>query len=202
MKASREKRVKERIARKKIKGKKLRFQYRFLVHEFVTYQNQYILLGEAFYPKYKQLDRNYSFAASGSMLVFDGYQYTHAIIIGFDATGNLIWDNSFEINDVKSFTLEQVVKMDVQKDKVALLYLFDNKIRSKIIQNNDVLEGKTFNQLNTEFQKSGLEDDPNISKLDYWYAHNFLAYGTKTNPNSRVANQPRRIFFINKVRYN
>ncbi|MDH4058807.1 MAG: hypothetical protein OEU76_08575, partial [Cyclobacteriaceae bacterium] len=34
MKAKREKRVVERIERKKIKGKKIRLQYRFLVHEF------------------------------------------------------------------------------------------------------------------------------------------------------------------------
>jgi hypothetical protein len=38
MKANREKRVKERIERRKIKGKRIRFSYRFLVHEIVPYK--------------------------------------------------------------------------------------------------------------------------------------------------------------------
>jgi hypothetical protein len=39
MKARREQRVKQRIERRKIKGKKTRFNYRFLVHEIVAYNN-------------------------------------------------------------------------------------------------------------------------------------------------------------------
>lgn len=201
MKAKRENRVKERIARRKIKGKKLRFHYRFLVDEFVQHKDQYILLGEAFYPRYKQYEKNYMVATYGSLLVFDGYQYTHAVIIGFDKEGKLIWDNSFEINDIRSFTLEQFVKMDVQNDQIALLYLFDNKLRSKIIQNNSVVEGKSLRQLETNSTEETNEDEQNIGKLDYWYGHNFLAYGVKSNPFSRFTNQPRRIFFMSKVRY-
>src|SRR5205085_2824428 len=59
MKAKREQRVKSRIERRKIKGKKIRLNYRFMVHELVPYKNQFVLLGEAFYPRYKTLDRGY-----------------------------------------------------------------------------------------------------------------------------------------------
>ncbi len=211
MKAKREQRVKTRIERRKVKGKRTRFNYRFLVHEIVPHNNQYILLGEAFYPRYQSTDRTYysgffnqgaynpgAFMRDGR--IFDGYRYTHAVVMGFDLNGKLLWDNSFEINDVKTFTLEQFVKLEIQDDKIALLYLFDNEIRTKIIQNNEVLEGKTFEPIKTYSQNEIVKkDQTDLNKLDYWYEDFFFAYGVQeiTNPGTGK----RRVFFINKIAY-
>ena len=208
MKAKREKRVKERIERRKIKGKRTRFNYRFLVHEIVPYNNQYILLGEAFYPRYTSTDRTYygffnpNAVYQNSIIrdgrIFDGYRYTHAVVMGFDLNGKLLWDNSFEINDVKTFTLEQFVKLEVQKDRIALLYLFENEIRTKIIKNDEVLEGKTFEPIRTKAENEIVKkDETDFNKLDYWYRDFFFAYGVQeiTNPGTGK----RRVFFINKV---
>lgn len=205
MKAKREQRVKERIQRRKVKGKKIRFSYRFLVHEIVPYKNQYVLLGEAFYPRYKNIDSNYGFfgpSYSNSSIrngrIFDGYSYTHAVVMGFDENGKLLWDNSFEINDVKTFTLEQFVKLEVQEDRIALLYLFENELRSKIIKDNQVLEGKAFEPIRTIRENEIVKkEETDLSKLDYWYEDYFYAYGIQeiTNPGTGK----RRVFFINKI---
>ncbi len=212
MKAKRELRVRQRIERRKIKGKKTRFNYRFLVHEIVPYNNQYVLLGEAFYPHYISTDRMmYSGFFSpntvfqNSMIrdgrIFDGYSYTHAVVMGFDLNGKLLWDNSFEINDVRTFTLEQFVKLEVQKDKIVLLYLFDNELRSKIIKGNEVLEGKTFEPIKTKAENEVVvkREQTDLNKLDYWYGDYFYAYGIQeiTNPGTGK----RRVFFINKITY-
>lgn len=205
MKAKREKRVKDRIERRKIMGKRIRFSYRFLVHEIVPYKNQYVLLGEAFYPRYKSVDPSYGFFTGGSRYsnirngrIFDGYSYTHAVVMGFDEKGKLLWDNSFEINDVRTFTLEQFVKLEVQEDRIALLYLFENELRSKIIQDNEVLEGKTFEPIKTIRENEVVKkEETELSKLDYWYQNFFYAYGIQeiTNPGTGK----RRVFFINKI---
>ncbi len=202
MKAGRQQRVKERIKRKTIKGKKIRLQYRFLVNEIVPYEDQFILLGEAFYPVYKSIDRNYygGGLVPGSM-IFDGYKYTHAVLIGFNKEGKILWDNSFEINDVKTLTLEQFVKMDVQDDKIVLLYLFDNKIRSKVIKDNIVLEGKSYNQLKMNLDETTSDEDEEFGKLNYWYEGNFHASGIRYTSDKRFGRQNRRIFFVNKLRY-
>lgn len=211
MRAKREARVKNRIERRKIKGKKVRFNYRFLVHEIVPYKNQYILLGEAFYPKYVTTDRSnpYGFFSSGSRYpggvmrdgrIFDGYYYTHAVVMGFDLNGKLLWDNSFEINDVRTFTLEQFVKLEVQDDRIALLYLYQNELRTKIIQNNDVLEGKNFERIRTNSEKDIVRrDQTDVSRLDYWYKDFFYAYGVQEINNATTGR--RRVFFINKITY-
>jgi len=212
MRARREQRVKDRIARRKIKGRKIRFNYRFIVHEIVPYKDQYIMLGEAFYPKYIYADRSYGgffgpgygFSRNAMMQngrIFDGYYYTHAVVIGFDQNGRLLWDNSFEINDVKTMELEQFVKLDVRPDHITLLYLFDHQIRSKIIDDDQVLEGKSIDPIRLKFEtdqtkKGGTEK----SRLDYWYDHTFYAYGVQTVTNAGDGMPlKRRVFFINKI---
>jgi hypothetical protein len=214
MKANREKRIKNRIERRKIKGKRIRFNYRFLVHELVPYNDQFVLLGEAFYPKYHPIDRGYyrgffnmSSPAPNSIIqqgrIFDGYYYTHAVVMGFNQDGKLLWDNSFEINDVRTFTLEQFVKLEVLSDRIALMYVFENHIRTKIIQNNFVLEGKTIDPIRTAVEAEVVKHEKNdVNKLEYWYDQYLYTYGVQDVitplPEGEVK---RKVFFINKVQY-
>ena len=212
MKVKREKRVKEKIERRRIKGKKIRFNYRMLVQEFIPYRNQYILLGEAFYPHYAypsssmpysvNYRRSYNIPGYRNDLVFDGYQYTHAVVIGFDKNGKLIWDNSFEINDVKSFELEQFAKIHPQDDRIILLYLYQNAIRSKIISGAEVLEGKSLDEMKLKYKDDEVrERETETSKLDYWYDNHFFAYGVQKVHNLREPSVPstRKVFFVNKI---
>ncbi len=203
MKAKRERRVKERIERRKVKGKKIRFNYRFLVHEVVPYGDQYVMLGEAFYPRYTYATgRGYGLLRDER--IFDGYQYTHAVVIGFGSQGKLTWDNSFEINDVKTMELQQFVKLSPTDNRIVLLYVFDNLIRSKIIKDNQVLEGKTEDVIKSGYKKVSLkEKDIESSKLDYWYTEHFFASGIQLVkiPVSTKNEVYRRVFFINKLKY-
>jgi hypothetical protein len=208
MKARRETRIKERIERRKIKGKKTRFNYRFLVHELVPYHDQFILLGEAFYPKYVSVDRGfyggffsptpYAGQQFRDGRIFDGYVYTHAVVMGFDRDGQIVWDNSFEINDVKTFTLEQFVKLEIQSDKILLLYLFEDELRSKIIKGNQVLEGKSSEPIRGNMPNDLIgREERSENKLEYWYQKFFYASGVQEIINPQSGR--RRVFYISKI---
>ncbi len=198
MKAKQQKRVKERIERKTIKGKKLKFNYRLLVHDLIEHDDQLLLVGEAFYPHYVY-PRDYNPQARLDR-IFDGYKYTHAVVIGFGKSGQLAWDNSFEINDVRTFQLQQYVKVQAEKDRILLMYLFENAIRTKIIFNDQVLEGKATDPFRTGNPVGELdEQSENTDKLDAWYGRYFYAYGTQTLKGRRGSG--RRVFFINKITY-
>ena len=192
MKTQRAFRVKERVKRKTVKGKKVRLQYRFQVNEFVSYNNEFVLLGEAFYPVYKSVDRNYMGGglAPGPSTVFDGYKYTHAVIIGFDHTGKLVWDNSFEINDVRSFNLSQFVKMNLRPNKIVLLYLYEDRIRSKVILDDQILEPKGYTALRIASELA--DEEESFSTLDYWYDGYFTASGTKNLSSRWLENKAAR----------
>jgi hypothetical protein len=198
LKPRREVRLKERIERRKLKGKKNRQAFRFLTHELYQYGDEYLLLGESFYPRYLYLN-NFSYSMRGDR-IFDGYRYTHASVFAFDDRGTLKWDNTLEMNDVKSFTLRQFVKLSPTDEKMGMLYLDENTLRSKTIYRNQVLEGKSTNELKSD---KGIikERKTEASRLEYWYSPYFFARGIQYVRNSGKDELGRRVLFINKLKF-
>lgn len=203
MKAKRAARVKQRVERRKIKGKKLRFNYRLMVHDILEENGNFLMIGEAYYPKYNSAS-NYAYYPGFGYLAFEGYKYTHAVVIAFDQQGRLVYDNSFEINDVLSYQLDQLVNINAQDDKVILLYTYEDVIRSKIIQGDQVLEGKAFNEIELAFENDIVRNnDSEVGGLKKWYGDYFFAYGVQKlkniAPNGIDVN--REVFYINKIIY-
>ena len=210
MKARRKRRIKDKIERKKVKGRKIKFNYRLLVHDILPHDDGYIMLGEAYYPKYNNIpyysyyDNSPSSYRSGNTY-FEGYKYTHAIVIGFDKKGKVTWDNSFEINDVLTYNLEQYVEVSSTEDRTVLLYNFENVIRSKLIDGQKVLEGKAFNDISLKFAddivKSNVKE---FGDLKQWYSDCFYAFGVQKIKNLKDIGIKlnREVFFINKIVYN
>jgi len=196
MRAKQQNRVKQRIERRTIKGKKVKFNYRLLVHDLVDYNNELLLIGEAFYPHY--VYPRFANPQARAERVFDGFKYTHAVVIGFNKGGVLAWDNSFEINDVKTFQLQQFVRVQAEEDRILLMYLFDNAIRTKIISNDQVLEGKATEKIGTKDEDLDREEE-NTEKMEAWYGKYFFAAGTQGLRGKRGGY--RQVFFINKITY-
>ncbi len=109
-------------------------------------------------------------------------------------------DNSFEINDVRTFTLEQFVKLQIQDDHIVLLYLYDNQLRSKIIQGNEVLEGKNIAPLNGQTSVATNEPDGfSANKLEYWYQSSFLPAVCRRSPFRQGGRA--KVFYVNKITF-
>jgi hypothetical protein len=203
MKAKRAERVKQRVERRKIKGKKLRFNYRLIVHDIINENGNYLMVGEAYYPKYSNYSQ-YSFFPGYGNLAFEGYKYTHAVVIAFDHQGKLLYDNSFEINDELSYQLDQLVNINIQDKKVILLYTYEDVIRSKIIQGDQVLEGKAFNEIELAFDNDIIRNNNSkVGGLKKWYGNYFFAYGVHKLKNiaSNGVEINREVFYINKIIY-
>jgi hypothetical protein len=216
LRVGRQNRIKDRIERKKVKGKKLRFNYRIAVHEFIPYQDHFLLLGEAFYPVYKSTGYtgrsslfygnrfNYPGNWPQRDYTVDGYRYTHAVTIGIAKDGKLLWDNSFEIKNVKSYTLDQYVHLIPGKN-LGLLYSYDNKLYSKAIQGLEVVEGKSEDSMKGLFEGDQIKKNSTQNHhLDYWYDDYLLSYGEQELVNKSTPNVAlnRTVFFINKITFN
>jgi hypothetical protein len=210
MKVKREKRLKDRIARRLAQGKQTNKSYRFLVHELIPYENQILLLGESFYPRYIYANPYgyYGVGVAGSIVrgdrIFDGYRYTHASIISMNEKGKFNWDNSFEINDIKIYTLEQFVKLIPVQDNLELVYVFDNVLRTKTIHTNKVIEDKKEIPLKVKYDTDQVRDkSTESSTLNYWYNQHLIAYGIQTVREivPGKGTQERKVLFINKLKY-
>jgi hypothetical protein len=204
MKPKRQERMKHRIVKLREKGKELQHRYRLLLHDVIETKDQYILVGEAYYPQY----RSSSFYGYGSVgrgyndRIFDGYRYTHAVVCGFDKTGNLLWDNSFEILDYNSFYLKEIVKVAVDDQKVILIYPEEGTVNTKVIKGNEVLKGKENYTIKTNFAGDKVTDAEDAS-VDHWYGKYFITWGMQeinNNKDSGVSNN-RKVFYLNKINY-
>jgi hypothetical protein len=224
-------RMEKKIRNKKQKGDDLNLQYRLLVHDVIEKDGQYLMVAEAYYPQYRARNYNnfypgyggvnsfgypygfnrfgynafgygypYGYGANGQL--FDGYVYTHAVVAGFGPQGDLLWDNSFEFSDVKTYTLKEKVKVNVQPDHIALVYSHDGFIKSKVIRGNEVIEGVSKTPISTEY--TGDKVKKNYSdELEYWYGNYFAAWGyqkIKNNSDQQVKSS-RQVFYVNKVAF-
>ena len=212
MREKKKKRIKERIKRKKIKGKRLKFRYRLFVHDIIETGGQYLLIGEAYYPTYTDASSSQvNFARMNygrygisypSTRIFDGYKYTHAIIIGFNEQGKLLWDNSFEINDLKSFDLREHVHTVVKNDRMIMVYLYDQELSAKVINEEEIIQQKFVEPLKLKYENDEVRDyNENVEKLEKWYGDCFFAFGISKVKNLKDSNIDlnRKVFFINKI---
>ncbi|MFP4091296.1 MAG: hypothetical protein ACLFT3_13390 [Cyclobacteriaceae bacterium] len=208
MREKREARVKKRIARRKEKNKNIRLNYRMVIHELVADGDKYILLGEAYYPKYNS--HYYSGLYGGvsshyDNMYFDGYRYTHAIAVCFDKNGKLLWDHTFKLDNAKSMQLKQLVHINAQNDCVVLMYSYEREIQTKVISDEGEVENMTTSAIRTAHEEDQLKNknDSDIEGIQKWYDRYFYVHGTQDirNRMNQNTNNSRKVFFINKVAY-
>jgi len=208
MRDKREARVKRRIERRKEKNKKIRLNYRMVIHELIADNGKYILLGEAYYPKYNSYYYSGLYGGLPSRydnMYFDGYRYTHAIAVCFNEQGDLLWDHAFKLDNAKSMQLKQLVHVNVQNDSVVLMYSCDKEIMTKVIQNNGDYEETTTSPIKLAHQTDEIKkkNDSEIIGIRKWYDDYFYVHGTQDIKNrSSSTEMNRKVFFINKVAYN
>ncbi len=209
MKPRREARLTHRINQRKVKGKRNRQSFRFITSELHQYGDHYLLLGEVFYPRY-QYANPYGFFGYGPYSgtrgerIFDGYRYTHATVVGFGENGQLKWDNTFEMGDIKTFTLNQFVRLAPKDDRIGLLYFSDNAVHTKTIKYNEVLERKSSSSIKLKFATDMVRERNNeATALEYWYHPYFYAHGIQYVRDSRNGKNEigRKVLFINKLKF-
>jgi hypothetical protein len=184
MSPNRQARLRQRSARRLAADRELRLHYRLLMHDLLPSPEGYVLVAEVYFPHYRYANSGLGFV--GSPRTFDGYRTTHAIVCGFDHSGNLLWDNTFVLNDVERRNLEETVRIRPLPDgqRFVLTYLDEHRIRYKVIDRTT----PSPNDLHTA-----------VLTTLAWYGSRFLAYGYQ---HVRVPNwNGRDVFFINTVEF-
>jgi hypothetical protein len=139
-------------------------------------------------------NRNYS-----SQQTFDGWTYTHAIVAAFDEKGNLLWDNSIEMKDVKEQKLSEKVKASIKGDEITLSYSNKGQIFTKIIKASEVIENTQPQAIQTQMEGDKVKQTT-ADAIDYWYNNYFIASGYQRISNENEGGK-RNVFYLNKVSF-
>ena len=205
-------RKQEKIERKKKKKEKHDIEYKinyFIAdHDIIELSDGYLFLGEAYYPTYRSemfttfhMVNGVSMPTTSYRSVFDGYQYTHAVLAKFSKEGNLIWDICFAMNPAsKPYTVKRFIAISEKTaSSIGMVFASGKDIVSKIIDfdGNIIIDNKW------DLIETGNATDQtrrSISDADYWYENYFLIYGTQ-KIKDQEDNSKRKVYFVNKISY-
>lgn len=198
--------------KKEKKGKELKYNYSISPHEIIPLDDGYLFLGEAYYDTYRNETYTRTSTVNGvtrttthTRLVFDGYQYTHAILGKFDKKGKLLWDETFEMRSAyKPFYVKQFISIaEKNNNSIKLIFSSFNEIHSKSIN----YDGVVLNDFKSEDIQTNFKSDKvkrSFSNINYWYENYFIAYGSqkiKNKDDKANTKRKRKVYFINKIKY-
>ena len=153
----------KRKSRADRRGEEMDVNYNILTHDIIKRNDEYILIGEAYYPEFRtQCYTTYTssgFPITNCTTVFIGYRYTHAIIADFDKEGELLWDNCFPIQDILTFNLKERVKVMTSENDIVLAYSYGGYIKSQIIEGDKVVQGKEENKIETAYENDQVKEE-------------------------------------------
>ncbi len=212
MSQRKQEKIEKKKKKKSSKGKELTISYSVASHPLIKTDDGHIYIGECYYATY----RTESYTTAGpngttitqTRQVFDGYQYTHALIVRYDNNGNKIWDEIFDMFvHQKPFTEKRFIRIAEEKqDAVKLAYSTFKFIKSKVID----WDGNIIFEEDSEEIETGIEGDKtkrSYVEMDYWYGDNFLLYGDQTIKNKEESKKDedvkrkRNVYFLSKIKF-
>lgn len=181
------------------------FEHHLVVHRVLARNGAFILSGEAFTPDFRTVTTvaydYYGRPVPRSYSVFDGYRYSHAIVVAFNDHGHLLWDNGMEMINIRTFDLNPKLVLYNDSDGLAMAYNHEGKIAWKLIRENTTITNTSYANIETRFSKDRVNSEQG-SRLFYWYGNYFLASGYQTITNNYLPGQNRRsIFYVNKIAF-
>ncbi len=181
------------------KGKQLLLNCNIISHEVVKQGDEYILLGEVYFPTY--IIKKHSDGTTSKQ--FDGYDYNHAFVVKFDKEGSVVWDDGFKINIYsKPRKVTQIISVAEQNDTNMKMvygsggsYVFSKSLDYETGEVVDIEESKKI-ETGTEEEKLKYSQ----STIEFWYDNYFLSYGYQVikNKNSKDKKK-RKVFYLAKV---
>jgi len=208
---NKQKKIEKKKERKAEQGKQYTINYRIAGHDVISLEDGYIFLGEVYYPTYRTESYTSTTIVNGVATttthyrqVFDGYQYTHAVIAKFDRNGTLLWDQTFEMWPAyKPFYVKRFISVkEDEKDAVSMVYSSRNRIYSKSFD----YAGRILKEFESDEIETGHTTDRSIrsySNINYWYDRYFLVFGTQKIKNSdeEPGKKKRTVYFINTIKF-
>ena len=195
---------KERAAKR---GKELEANQLIMMHDLIPVDDDFLIIAEAYYPTYRTETRTTYVngkPTTTTVQVFDGYQYTHALVAKFNSKGEMLWSQVFKMYLwYKPMRAKQFIRIaGREQNSIKLVYADGRNIYSKSFSfDGEVLSEKTSNPINTTNENDKIR--ASYSDVIYWYDKYFLSYGSQSikNKTDDDVKRKRNVLFMNKISF-
>jgi hypothetical protein len=132
--------------------------------------------------------------------VFGGYDFYDVIVVGLSEDGDLIWNNDFPINNLRSVDLDRKSTIFNDDNFISIAYVNKGKIHLQTIE-GPVDIGQVETPIESKIQKDRITED-DFNHIEYWYDKYYLVYGYQKLKNRTLEDQSvRTAFYMNKIAY-
>jgi hypothetical protein len=195
--------INKRVERAENAGRKMTLDYYVTIHPLVSTADGYFLVGEAYYSVYHTETSVVNGKTTRSQ-VFDGIQYTHAVLVKFDLNGKRIMDQCLPMKKFVSAgqllgtrDVPRFITLNVSVPyQIAMSFVVDKYLIYKVFNHS----GTEISRNQCEVVAKGNENEViqgASSSLQHWYDSYFVFYGYQTMKNSD--GKKRVSFYIDKL---
>lgn len=202
MSENRQEKIEKKKEKQEQKGKEFEMNYLMVPHKIIENNNQYLLVGEAFYPTYRRDCQMVTNASGGTSMQctteFDGYQYTHYFVYTFDQQGNMIWSNSKKLFiSYKPYKILRFVDTQFKNSSLSILYGTGMEFHYTVY---DAKGKETKSEVNKTIETENDSDNIRRSTMstNYWYDNYFIAHGYQKIKNADEKDK-RKVYYVNKI---
>lgn len=185
-------------------GRNVSAFYNLCDPQLFRHKDQYLLTVEAYKYYYRTETRiEYDFYGTPmpyTYKIFDGYEFYDLIIAGFSPDGKFIWNNDFELKDLRTNYLTRNTIAFIDGDFITMAYVNNGKIHAQTIDESaDIASYEV--PIETNIDRDRISEDKN-TYITHWYDDFFLIYGNQQINNRSLSDQNiRTVFFVNKVAF-
>jgi hypothetical protein len=121
-------------------------------------------------------------------------------VISFNEKGEVQWDHSFDLNEVKRMSMEQVSDFHLFNNEIVMIYKNESelKVKSIVLDTNEGEE--TTEKIKTTYPEDEIRSERDgEGGVTYWYGNTFFVWGYQTIRNNTKEDRMRDVFYINKI---
>lgn len=202
MSDKREKKIEQKIKKKESQGKELTYQFNVAKHKIQYDGTNYMYAGEFYYATYRT--EWYTTYVNGNPVqrtrrVFDGYQYTHALISVFDENGKFQWSNIFSMwQAYKPFYVKHFLTTSFEAGKVNTMFTNGRAIINKSFENGKVIKDSNYDLITTGDVNDKIKYNVGTD-VTHWYGEHFINDGFQKikNKENESGNKKRKVYYVN-----
>ncbi len=197
-------RINKKKERKESRGKELEFTTGTIIHPLKVTEDGIVMLTECFFATYRTVT-TYSNGKMSTTQVFDGYQYTHGMVVKITDDGNVGWDNIFALSpQTKPYTPRTFISTnaDISKE-INMVYSTGLNIYRKTLSLNGTVRSTDEKKIDVT-DKDGDKLKYSFSDVEYWYDNYFLMSGYQKIKNAERdenGKKVREVLFMNKIEF-
>lgn len=151
-----------------------------------------------YYPGLSRMYRPYAYSNNSKNT--NEIRTSETVLISFNGNGQVNWDYSLKLDEIKMPSVEQVADFCLVDDRVYFMYKKESELKTKMISAKDeqALENTVKVQTSDPLDEIRSEKEYE-GGVRQWFGNTFYVWGYQTLRNTTKEDRVRDVFYINKV---